>query len=81
MPARRTQVFASWNTTITELATCPNVVMKLGGMIHRLAAYDYRALPAPVSSTELAAHWRPYIETYIERFWPARCMFESNFAA
>jgi predicted TIM-barrel fold metal-dependent hydrolase len=31
------------------------------------------------SSAELAAHWRPYLETCIERFGPARCTFESNF--
>jgi hypothetical protein len=56
------EVFALWKSKIIELATCPNV-MKLGGMINRLAAYDYRALPAPVSSTALAAYWRPYMET------------------
>ena len=76
---KKDEVFATWKIKITELATCPNVVMKLGGMINRLAAYDYRALPAPVSSAELAAHWRPYMETCIERFGPDRCMFESNF--
>jgi predicted TIM-barrel fold metal-dependent hydrolase len=72
-------VFATWKTKITELATCPNVVVKLGGMINRLAAYDYRALPAPVSSATLADYWRPYMETCIEQFGPERCMFESNF--
>src|SRR2546422_7656313 len=41
------------------------------GMMMRLAAYDYGAQPAPPSSAELAAHWRPYIELYIERFGPA----------
>jgi Amidohydrolase len=61
------------------LATCENVVVKLGGMLNRLAAYDYRALPAPVSSTELAGYWRPYMEACIERFGAHRCMFESNF--
>jgi predicted TIM-barrel fold metal-dependent hydrolase len=76
---KRDEVFASWHAKITALATCPNVVVKLGGLINRLAAYDYRALPAPVSSAELAAFWRPYMETCIERFGPDRCMFESNF--
>ena len=28
---------------------------------------------------ELAAAWRPYVETCIEAFGPARCMMESNF--
>jgi predicted TIM-barrel fold metal-dependent hydrolase len=76
---RRDEVFTSWKTGITALATCPNVVMKLGGMMMRLAAYDYGALPAPPSSAVLAAHWRPYIELCIERFGTSRCMFESNF--
>jgi len=76
---KRDEVFAAWKAGITELATCQNVVMKLGGMMMRLAAYDYRALPAPPSSAELAAYWRPYNETCIERFGPDRCMFESNF--
>ena len=76
---KRDEVFASWKAGISELAMCPNVVMKLGGMMMRLAAFDYGAQPAPPSSAELAAHWRTYIELCIERFGPARCMFESNF--
>jgi predicted TIM-barrel fold metal-dependent hydrolase len=76
---KRDEVFTSWKAGITALATCPNVVMKLGGMMMRLAAYDYGAQPAPPSSAVLAAHWRPYIELCIERFGASRCMFESNF--
>jgi predicted TIM-barrel fold metal-dependent hydrolase len=37
---KRDEVFAAWQAGITELATCPNVVMKLGGMMIRLAAHD-----------------------------------------
>jgi predicted TIM-barrel fold metal-dependent hydrolase len=76
---KRDDVFAAWKASIAELATCPNVIMKVGGMMMRLAAFDYGAAEAPVSSTELAALWRPYIETCIERFGAERCMFESNF--
>ena len=76
---KRDEVFATWKAGITELARCPNVVMKLGGMMMRLAAYDYGTRPAPPSSAELADYWRPYIELCIERFGPTRCMFESNF--
>jgi predicted TIM-barrel fold metal-dependent hydrolase len=76
---KKDEVFASWKPHIVELARCPNVVMKLGGMMMRLAAFDYGAQPAPPSSSELAALWRPYIEPCIELFGPNRCMFESNF--
>jgi predicted TIM-barrel fold metal-dependent hydrolase len=76
---RAPEVFAAWKPRIAELAGCPNVVVKLGGMMMRLAAYDYRTQPKPPTSAELAALWRPYLETCIERFGAVRCMFESNF--
>ena len=76
---KRDEVFKTWKAGLTELATCPNVTMKLGGMMMRLAAYDYRTAPAPPTSEELAALWRPYIETCVELFGADRCMFESNF--
>jgi L-fuconolactonase len=76
---RRDEVFAAWQASVTELATCPNVTMKLGGMMMRLAATDYMAQLRPPSSEELAVLWRPYIETCIEKFGARRCMFESNF--
>lgn len=75
---KRDEVFAAWKAQLTELATCQNVTMKLGGMMMRLAAYDYGTQPVPPTSTELAGYWRPYMETCIELFGAERCMFESN---
>ena len=40
---------------------------------------DVARRQAPATSEELAEIWRPYIETCIETFGVARCMFESNF--
>ena len=76
---KKDEVFSGWKTNITELAKCENVSMKLGGMMMRLAAYDYGALPAPPTSAQLADYWRPYIETCIDHFGANRCLFESNF--
>ena len=76
---QRDAIFVQWKRAVTELARCPNVTMKLGGMLIRLAAFDYINRPVPPSSAELAQLWGPYIETCIEAFGPARCMFESNF--
>ena len=45
----------------------------------RLLGYDFHERPMPPSSEEVAAAWRPYIETCIEAFGPERGMFESNF--
>jgi predicted TIM-barrel fold metal-dependent hydrolase len=76
---RREEEFARWKASMTDLARCPNVVVKLGGMVNRGAAYDFHAAARPPSSETLAGVWRPFVETCIERFGAGRCMFESNF--
>jgi predicted TIM-barrel fold metal-dependent hydrolase len=76
---RREEVFPVWKASIQQIAKCPNVVVKLGGLAMRLLGYDFHERPKPPSSEQAAAAWRPYIETCIEAFGPARCMFESNF--
>ena len=76
---RREEIFEGWKASIHDIAKCPNVVVKLGGLAMRLLGYDFHERPMPPSSEELAAAWRPYIETCIEAFGPNRCMFESNF--
>src|SRR5262245_58480038 len=76
---RREEVFPEWKASIQEIARCPNVVVKLGGLAMCLLGYDFHQRPKPPSSEEAAAAWRPYIETCIEAFGPDRCMFESNF--
>ena len=76
---RRDEVFADWKRSMAELARCPNVVVKLGGLAMCLFGNDYHLRPKPPSSEEAAASWRPYIETCIEAFGPDRAMFESNF--
>jgi predicted TIM-barrel fold metal-dependent hydrolase len=76
---RREETFAVWKASIQEIAKCPNVVVKLGGLAMRLLGYDFHERPRPPSSEQAAAVWRPYIESCIEAFGPDRCMFESNF--
>jgi predicted TIM-barrel fold metal-dependent hydrolase len=76
---RREEIFITWKASIEEIAKCPNVVVKLGGLAMRLLGFDFHERPVPPSSEQLAAAWRPYIETCIEAFGPQRCMFESNF--
>ncbi len=76
---RRDEVFAQWRKSIVELAQCPNVYVKLGGLGMRLFGFDLHRGELPPTSVQLADAWRPYIETCIEIFGPARAMFESNF--
>jgi L-fuconolactonase len=76
---KRDEMFAEWSARIRELASCPNVHVKLGGLGMRMFGFDLHTRELPPNSEELAAAWRPYIETCIAAFGPERAMFESNF--
>ena len=76
---RRDEVRRQWLAQLKELAQCPNVVLKLGGMGMRLFGFDFAEREDPPSSMALAQAWRPYLEPSIEYFGADRCMFESNF--
>ena len=76
---KKDEVHAAWRGNMAELATCPNVSVKLGGMLNRGAALNFRELPAPPNSAAWSAAWRPYVEPCIELFGAERCNFESNF--
>ncbi len=76
---KRDEVFAEWSARIRELAGCPNVHVKLGGLGMRMFGCTFHTGALPPGSEDLAAAWRPYIETCIAAFGPQRAMFESNF--
>ncbi len=71
--------FEPWRSAIRELAQCPNVSIKLGGLAMAFCGMPEDGPEAGLSSETLAAMWRPYIETCIEAFGPERAMFESNY--
>jgi predicted TIM-barrel fold metal-dependent hydrolase len=76
---RRDLAFAEWRSAIQTLAKAPNVFAKIGGFGMRVWGFGFHQQPLPPSSEELAVALRPYVETCVEAFGPARCMFESNF--
>ena len=76
---RRDEVFADWSARIRELAACPNVHVKLGGLGMQMFGFDLHEGELPPTSEQLAAAWRPYVETCIEAFGAEPRMFESNF--
>jgi L-fuconolactonase len=61
--SKRDDVFSMWSGMIHKLATCPNVHIKLGGLGIRMFGFTHHLGELPPSSKELAAAWRPYIET------------------
>jgi predicted TIM-barrel fold metal-dependent hydrolase len=76
---RRDEVFRDWQASIVELAACPNVVVKLGGLGMTVCGFGWRERDKPPSSVELARACAPYYLFCIEQFGVERCMFESNF--
>ncbi|MDR5781475.1 amidohydrolase family protein [Caballeronia sp. LZ065] len=75
----RAEVFDAWHKEMAALAACPQVHVKLGGFGMALFGFDFHTTAAPPDSARVAEAIRPYVETCIELFGPARCMFESNF--
>lgn len=76
---RTAEVFAAWKPAVAELAGCPNVVAKLGGLAMPVNGFAWHKRDKPPGSEELAAQQKPYVMHMIEQFGPERCMFESNF--
>jgi L-fuconolactonase len=76
---RRDEVFRQWKTALLELAACPNVTVKLGGLGMKMCGFGFEAGERAPSSVELAEAWRPWIETVVAAFGSGRCMVESNF--
>ena len=76
---RHDEIFPAWQASITELATCTNVVAKVGGIQMALNGFGWHERPVAPSSDELLAANRRWYEHTIEQFGPDRCMFESNF--
>src|SRR5690606_20342949 len=76
---KREEVAKSWRAGIENLAACPNVYVKLGGLGMATVGFDFHERPAPPGSEVLAAAWAPYVRYCIDVFGPHRAMFESNF--
>ena len=76
---KREEVFDQWSASMKDLAKCPNLFVKLGGLAMNVNGFGYHHQVLPPGSGEMATAWRPYMETAIEAFGAARCMFESNF--
>ena len=76
---KRAEVFPVWAASMKALAKHPNLHVKLGGLAMNVNGFGYHRQPLPPGSGEMAAAWSPYMQTAIEAFGAARCMFESNF--
>lgn len=76
---RHDEIFDQWKADIVDIAECPNVVAKLGGLAMPDNGFGWNIADRPPTSDEfVAAQERWYLHA-IDCFGPERCMFESNF--
>jgi predicted TIM-barrel fold metal-dependent hydrolase len=68
-----------WKEAMTELASCPNTFLKLGGIGMPMMGFRWDKQDNPATSSQLVEAWEAPIKEMIELFGPERCMFESNF--
>jgi predicted TIM-barrel fold metal-dependent hydrolase len=78
---RRDEVTMLWRKSLSELAKCENVFVKLGGVNMVINGHDWHRREKPPTSDELVAAAGQYIEFSIEAFGADRGMFESNYPA
>jgi predicted TIM-barrel fold metal-dependent hydrolase len=76
---RREEIFEAWKEDIAEIARCPNVVAKLGGLAMPDNGFGWHEREVPPTSDEFVEVQRRYYLHTIECFGPERCMLESNF--
>ena len=76
---RRDEVWEGWRPRMAALATCENVVVKLGGLAMPDNGYGWDTAERPPSSDEMLAAQGDWYRATIDEFGPHRCMFESNF--
>ncbi|MEM7097466.1 MAG: amidohydrolase family protein [Pseudomonadota bacterium] len=76
---RTDEIFDQWCSDVGDLATCPNVYPKLGGLVMPINGFGFHKRAIPATSDELVAATSRYYRKAIELFGPERCMFESNF--
>lgn len=75
----RDEAEAGWRTKLSAVATCPNVMLKIGGLGMVRFGIPWSPASRVASCAEFADHWRERVEWCIDVFGPDRCMFESNF--
>ena len=73
------EIFALWQKSIEAIASCPNVVAKLGGLAMPDNGFGWDKRDTPPTSDEFVAAQERYFKHTIDCFGPDRCMFESNF--
>jgi L-fuconolactonase len=72
------ETFDQWRSGLVQVASQPNVTMKIGGMGMNMISPGLVAQGGG-STNEMVTAWTPLFDTCVEVFGADRCMLESNF--
>ena len=77
---RHDEAMAAWRASIESIATCPNVVIKIGGIgMDNYYGTGLADLDQPADSDTVVEVWDERVQICIDNFGPNRSMCESNF--
>ncbi len=76
---RHDELFPEWQKNVSEVASCENTTMKLGGIAMPWCGFGWQKREKPPTSDEFVTTYSRYYDHALQVFGPARCMFESNF--
>jgi L-fuconolactonase len=76
---KKNEIYETWKRDIAEIAKCPNVYAKLGGLAMPDNGFGWHLRATAPTSDEFAEAQKKFYLHAIECFGSSRCMFESNF--
>jgi L-fuconolactonase len=76
---KQDEIYERWRLDMRDIAECPNVYAKLGGLAMPDNGFGWDRRDRPPTSDEFVKAQKKYYMHAIECFGPDRCMFESNF--
>lgn len=78
-PVEFAQILEATRAGLAPLATCDNVVLKVGGIAMARTGVTWHTEALPPTSDDVLATWGDLLDWCLQTFGPSRCMFESNF--
>lgn len=73
------ETYQNWLAMMTDLASFPNVYVKVSGLLMNFSGMAFDDKPMPPTSQQAADVMHDHYIAAIDLFGPDRCMFSSNF--
>lgn len=75
----RGEVLARWRELMVDVANCPNIALKVGGIGMPIYGMGWHKQQTAPTAEAVADWWRDPVRWCIDTFGVDRCMLESNF--